>query len=385
MDNDRWSDERLDALRKIGDPEAAACIEALGPDAQSTAVREAMITLVRNDAELSSELPAPLTAFLAAARDVQAPDGGPLDMERLDRGALVYAAHATTGAICLLLDAIPQGYRAPCLAKALHSTGLLDRRPYHRLLGVLQMVVDVVSPRGFGPHGCARMTGARLRLLHEGVRSILRRRLPEYEAAFGVPVNLEDKLATLMGFSLLVINSLQRLGTGLGDEDAEEVWFLWRTFGRASGIPYDVLPTDLADARAFFARYSERHFAPTGEDNPEGVKLAHENLEMVRELIPEILQHLGFARLPEAFMIELMGVDAAATLDVRPLPHSATVREKATQGIAHLLSTYGYGSSLALHLHAAFARFVFRRLIDKEYGGRPAIVIPETVRDLWDI
>jgi len=105
----------------------------------------------------------------------------------------------------------------------------------------------------------------------------------------------------------------------------------------------------------------------------------------VRELIPEILQRLGFARLPEAFMIELMGVDRAALLDVTPLPHSARLRDKVTHGIAHLLETYGYGSPLALKLHAGFARFIFNRLIDREYGGRPSIVIPADVKDLWQI
>jgi hypothetical protein len=383
MDEDRWPDARLDALRKMGDPEAAACIEELGADAQSPAVKDAMASLIRNDVELPAGLPAPFVAFVEKARTGGTPPDA--DLARLDRGALIYAAHATTGAICLLLDAIPQGYCSPCLAQPLHATGLLNKRPYHRLLAVLQMVVDVVAPHGFAPRGNAIMTGVRLRLMHEGVRSIIRRRLPDYEARFGVPVNVEDKLATLMGFSTLVIDSLQRLGSGLDDEDAEEVWFLWRAFGRAHGIPEDALPIDLADARAFFRRYAARHFATAPADNPEGVKLAHENLEMVRELIPEILQRLGFARLPEAFMIELMGVERAATLDVTPLPDSATIREKATHGIAHLLSTYGYGSSLALWLHATFARILFNRLIEKEYGGRPSIIIPAHVADLWKI
>ncbi len=379
MGDDRWSDERLDAMRQVGDPAAAACLEALGAEAESPAVKGAMRSLVGNGAELPADLPAPLTRFLAEARDL-----GALDLERLRRGALIYSAHATTGAVCLLLDAIPQGYCAPCLTQALSVSGLLKRRPYHRLLAVLQMVVDVMSPRAFGPQGNARMTGARLRLMHQGVRSIIRKHRPDYEARFGVPVNVEDKLATLMGFSLLVINSLQRLGTGLSHEDAEEVWFLWRTFGRASGIPEDVLPTDITDARAFFGRYAQRHFTPP-EENPDGVALARENLEMVRDLIPKLLQRLGLARMPEAFMIELMGVPRAALLDVRPLPHSARIRDKATHGVAHLLGTYGYGSSLALHLHAAFARFVFDRLIKKEYDGRPAIVIPSDVAELWQI
>lgn len=384
MDEIKWSDERLDAMRKIGDPDAEACNEALGPLAQSQPVRDAMSSLVKNDVEIPADLPAPLVEFLTEARDLPAKVLGGLDLKRLENGALIYAAHATTGAICLLLDAIPQGYCAPCLAQPLHATGLLDRRPYHRLLAVLQMVVDVVDPRGFGPHGAALMTGARLRLMHQGVRGIIDKRLPDYRAQFGVPVNVEDKLATLMGFSLLVIDSLQRLGTGLSDADAEEVWFLWRTFGLASGIPDEDLPVDVTDARAFFRRYVERHFRPA-VDNAAGVKLGQENLDMVRDLIPELLQKLGFARLPEAFMLELMGVERAALLDVTPLPHSARLRDRVTHGIAHLLATYGYGSSLALHLHAAFSRFLFGRLIEREYGGRPSIIIPANVKDLWQI
>jgi uncharacterized protein (DUF2236 family) len=363
----------------VGDPAAAACLDALGADARSAAVQQAMKSLVENDAQLPADLPAPFTAFLAEAREL-----GPLDEERLQRAAVIYGAHAMTGGACLLLSAIPQGYCAPNLSQPLHATGLLDREPYRRLLAVLQMVLDVMTPGGFGPKGTARMLGARLRLLHEGIRRIIPRKIPSYEARFGVPVCVEDMLATLMGFSFLVIDGLQRLDVGLSDADAEDLWYLWRTFGRAMGIPEDALPVDVADARAFFTRYAERYFV-AADVNSEGVALAKENLEMVRELIPRPLRWLGLSRLPEAFMLELLGVERSAMLDVYPLPHSARLRDRVTQGLAHLFETHGFATPFGLRLHAAFARMVFRKLIDNEYGGRPAVIIPAHVRDLWQI
>jgi len=87
----------------------------------------------------------------------------------------------------LLAKSPPSGYAAPSLALVLNLSGDLIRSPYRRLLGVLQMVVNVCASRGFEPGGRAVVTAQKLRLLHEGVRRIARRRLPDFEARYGVP------------------------------------------------------------------------------------------------------------------------------------------------------------------------------------------------------
>ena len=52
------------------------------------------------------------------------------------------------------------------------------------------------------------VTARKLRLLHAGVRTLVPRHRPDYAARFGPPVNLEDMLATIMGFSYLAFQGM---------------------------------------------------------------------------------------------------------------------------------------------------------------------------------
>ena len=72
---------------------------------------------------------------------------------------------------------------------------------------------------------------------------------------FGAPVNQEDRLATIMGFSYLLIDGIHRLGLPLQDEEAEDLYYLWHVFARLMGIrpeagPHDAsyIPPTIADA-----------------------------------------------------------------------------------------------------------------------------------------
>ena len=101
----------------------------------------------------------------------------PLDRERLERGEDVFMTHACCSALALLAMSLPAGYAAPNLARVLVMSGNLKNHPYNRLLGVLQMVVNVTSPGGFEQNGKALVTAAKLRLLHAGVSHLVRQRI----------------------------------------------------------------------------------------------------------------------------------------------------------------------------------------------------------------
>jgi hypothetical protein len=53
----------------------------------------------------------------------------------------------------LLLKSLPEGYAAPNLSRVLAETGNMERRTYRRLLGVLQLLLNVSTPGGFRPEG----------------------------------------------------------------------------------------------------------------------------------------------------------------------------------------------------------------------------------------
>jgi hypothetical protein len=159
--------------------------------------------------------------------------------------------------LVLLASSLPRGYAAPCLCEILSISRDLERHPYGRLMGVVQLLINISDADAFDGTGRAVVTARKLRLLHAGVRSIAERYRPGYQARYGVPVNHEDMLATIMGFSLLLIDGIRRLRLPLADEEAEDLYYLWRTFAVLMGIhpegrPQDdsLVPATLADAAA---------------------------------------------------------------------------------------------------------------------------------------
>jgi hypothetical protein len=60
-------------------------------------------------------------------------------------------------------------------------------------------------------------------------------------------------LATILGFSYLVLMGFRRLGVGLTREAEEDYWYVWRVFAHCMGLDAAWLPDDVDDACAFYA------------------------------------------------------------------------------------------------------------------------------------
>lgn len=385
----RWSDAAfLDRLRSEGDREADDCLAELAGAGQNFS--ELFRFLNSNHAQVPVDAPDALRRFFADAMRTPAPDGQPVDRARLARGEDVFMTHACCSALALLAMSLPAGYAAPNLARVLVMSGNLKNHPYTRLLGVLQMVVNVTARGGFEPNGKALVTAAKLRLLHAGVRHLVHRRIPEYQSQYGVPVNHEDMLATIMGFSLLVIRGLQRMGVGLGEQEADDYFYLWRTYALAMGIrPADApdsteyLPASLDEADEFYAAYARRHYRDAAE-NPEGVELTRASLMMLEHMVSLTpLRRLGAGLVPRIYMQQMLGVDGLVMRGVPPVRF-------------HLLTSVALLSALKLwtalgawldrrtgqHVHEMLSQAFFQGLIDRTMTGEVSFLIPERLSDL---
>jgi hypothetical protein len=227
--------------------------------------------------------------------------------------------HAFPAALVLLAKSLPEGYAAPSFGQILSLSGDLERHPYRRLLGVLQMVVNVSSPGGFTENGKAITTAQKMRLMHAAIRALVHRRMkPPFDVAkYGPPINFEDMLATVMGFSYLVIDGMRILGVGLRPDEEEDLYYLWRTFAQLVGIhpagrpdSGEWVPSGVAEAAEFYAAFKRRHYVGP-DQNPKGVLLAWENLRMLQELIPRGWRVLGLGVVPRIYMQDLIGAEAA--------------------------------------------------------------------------
>ncbi len=381
MSHGRWTGSVAAAMRLGSDLQADQCLVELAANGQLDPLQAVFRAMPTNQSPMPPDAPEPLQRFFATQMAVPAW----ADQARIRRGEQVFLENGLPIAVVLLCKSIPEGYAAPALTKVLYMTGLLQNRPLRRLLGVLQMVLDVAVDGGFEPDGKALRVAMKLRLLHAGLRPIVVQNVPGYVAAHGVPCNHEDMLATVMGFSLVVVDGLQRLGAGLTQHEAEDLFYPWRVFCACMGIPEACIPTDLADAREFYAAYADRQYVPA-DRNVEGVLLAQAHTQMLRELLPPWTRALGLARLPEVYMALLMGPEGCERLKLQKVDTNRLLGRFAKRAVQTA------ATQQAEPLHVVFAPLsrqlstaVYRTLIHKEFQGVPAIIVPTKVADVWQM
>ncbi|CAF4340349.1 unnamed protein product [Didymodactylos carnosus] len=148
--------------------------------------------------------------------------------------------------ISLLYFTLISGFGAPKLSKVLASTGYLSNgcaASYRRLLETDSMIItcltgtiSTLEPNHIGWQSCLRV-----RLLHARIRYML---LNEQHggikwdtAEFGIPINQEDLLVTLMGFSFSVLFSFkERMYIRFSTEEEQGYLHVWRYMGWLLGI-----------------------------------------------------------------------------------------------------------------------------------------------------
>jgi hypothetical protein len=393
-DPSRWSsDAFLDSLRLHGDALADTCVAELHTTSDFAALFHAM---TYNDTPPPPGTPQPIALFCADTNACPAleldrssfPDG--VDRARLARGEVVFLDHAGACCLVLLAKALPEGYSAPCLGEVLALSGDLEQHTYRRLLGVLQLVISVCSKGGFEANGRALVTARQARLLHAGLRRLIPPRLPNYQATYGTPVNLEDMLGTIMGFSLLVIDGLPRLGHTLSEQDADDLYYVWRVFAVARGIhPPDApdsgewVPATIAEAREFYRSYERRHYEPDPAKNPQGVRLAVANLQMMQEMIPRYLRFPPLTHLPRAFMTQLIGDEGCRRVGIGPLRLGfAPFRDLVFGGIRFTMACWGVLDRRDPNgtFHFTLSEMMLQGMVNRQYGGEVTFMIPENFR-----
>jgi uncharacterized protein (DUF2236 family) len=369
MGHGKWSDDGfLDSLRRQGDPLADEAVLRLMAHREVRAVNEIFKSLRADDDPIPADAPEPFREFVEATREL--PPG--IDRDRLARGGRVFLKHALSAAVAMLASSLPRGYAAPCLCEILSISRDLQKHPYQRLMGVVQLLVNVSNPGAFEPDGKAVVTAQKLRLLHAGVRTMVPRFRPGYEERHGVPVNHEDMLATIMGFSYLVIEGIRRLGLPLSETEAEDYYYLWYVYARMMGIPEEYVPTTVAEAGEFYDAYVRRHDSGSAE-NPYGVILTQDNLDMMKSLIPRPLRLLGFGTAPSIAMAELMTPEELARVGMRPIAGHRVIR-----AVLHLALRLVQGAE-TLPFSSRLASVIFQDMIDTSRGGEVTFCIPTTM------
>lgn len=290
----------LERARGIGDGPIDAVIEALGDEAWI--INAALRHLHRNGDPLPEATPAPLRTALAS---IEPPAW--LDMARCRRAQRWASAHLFHITVALFCASLPTAYGAARGARVLAATGRMRAGELdERINATAQFVLDVVQEDGFGEAGAAIRAIQKVRLVHAAVRTRLVKTGMRTDE---IPINQEDMLGTLFGFSVVVLRAAAALGVEITAEQAEDYYHLWRGAGSMLGIREELLPDTLCEARDASARITRRHLAASSH-----------GCELMAELLAGMERHVPHAPSAPRYLVRYLAGEELADLLGVPAP-----------------------------------------------------------------
>lgn len=431
-----WSDPVwLDTIRKIGDPLGDEFARRLKAEGVTPAdIRRTIAHMKSNDLRLPADAPKPMRDFFDETYQFCDRCGSPelpswVDRDRIIRGQRLFMERSLPSILVMLCKSLPEGYAAPSMAKILNMSGDLRAVPFHRLMGTLQLLVNVSAPYSFERMGMGAIAGQEMRMLHAGARTNV---APEVLGAdgyaafveqYGVPINQEDMAGTIIGFSVLVIDGLAILGLPLEQEVAEDYYYVWRVYAHLMGVRDPTLPDDadgmpqtLDEARAFYQAYKRHYVGPTDYSdgwhdravvaNIDGVQLAEAHTRMLGRFVAGQEEGVagrksmevdakGFigSRLEEAgikaaekYIHLLTGDAASARIGIQPLGHHSLLETILGDLLAKLPKWWeGIWSNQDPGLHIAASEWLFEKLVRRTYAGGVVYPPPLSVEDLHEL
>ncbi|MEU6975649.1 oxygenase MpaB family protein [Streptomyces sp. NPDC046371] len=313
------TDASHDALRRAGDELADATVATLFERGEVGKFN----TLMRYVSVAGAPLPDGLPEVAREYLHVTSAAPAWVDWEEMEKARLFFIdndVHITTA---LSFASMPACYLVPHVAKLLSTTHGL-KYPSKRMAETGQFTVHLMQPDAFEAGGRFIPAAQKVRLLHASIRHHLVREDRWDTAALGVPICQEDMIGGQMFFSILVLDSLHRLGVHMSTEGAEAYYYAWKVVGAILGVDQDAVPQDLIEARAFLDRYMLRYMGPS----EEGAVLTRQLIDLYEEVVPGTF----FDPIVSALIRFLVGETSADWLEVPRTPWDTVVK-----AVPHLL------------------------------------------------
>lgn len=274
----QYTDEILDSLRQVGDPVPDSIIEALALEGQLNATNGILSTLMKNYQPIPEELPDSVEFWLKDTAHV--PDW--VDWDRMRAASDLFIERGTAIAMILSTAALVECYASAKGVKALTFSYRIGHNTCRRIAETSQFILLVISPNAFSPEGQAIPAIQKVRLMHSAIRHLIKKTDRWDYEGLGVPICQEDLLGTLMTFTYLVVEALDKLGQALTPQEIEDYFYFWHVVGEMMGILPEMIPDSFAEAEQLSHKMVERHHGPS----PEGIEMTQALLQMQADLIP---------------------------------------------------------------------------------------------------
>ncbi|MEU1226666.1 oxygenase MpaB family protein [Streptomyces sp. NPDC005828] len=309
----------MDALRHAGDELADATVATLFERGEVGTFNTLMRYVSTAGAPLPDGLPDVAREYLHAT---STPPSW-VDWGEMEKARLFFIDNNVHISTALSFASMPACYLVPHVAKLLSATHGL-KYPSKRMAETGQFTVYLMQPDAFEAGSRFIPAAQKVRLLHASIRHHLRREdLWDVEAS-GVPICQEDMIGGQMFFSMLVLDSLHRLGIHMSSEGADAYYYAWRVVGAMLGVDQEAVPKTLDEARRFLDLYMLRHMGPS----PEGVQLTRQLIDLYEEVVPGTF----FDPIVSALIRYLVGDTCGDWLEVPRTPWDTVVKS-----VPHLL------------------------------------------------
>lgn len=165
-----------------------------------------------------------------------------LDWNKLEKGAALCRRSSDFGLIVLRNFSLMGGYESSAINKPLIFTGALHKGATKRLEETTEFWINITDKNALRRNNLGFRSSIKTRLLHSYSRIMIQNKTDWCEFSWGVPLNSWDMLATNLGFSLVFIEGLKRLGFKPTNDEIEGLFHLWKYVGFLLGIKVELLP-----------------------------------------------------------------------------------------------------------------------------------------------
>ncbi|MFJ8589242.1 oxygenase MpaB family protein [Streptomyces sp. NPDC093595] len=272
-----YTEASMDALRRSGDELADAVVATLFERGEVGTFNTLMRYVFTAGAPLPDGLPDVARAYL---QETAAPPSW-VDWGEMEKARLFFIDNNVHISTALSFASMPACYVVPHVARLLSKAHGLHY-PSKRMAETGQFTVYLMQPDAFESGSRFVPAAQKVRLLHASIRHHLRRGDHWDSENLGVPICQEDMIGGQMFFSLLVLDSLHRLGIHMSTEGAEAYYYAWRVVGAMLGVDQEAVPRTLDEARRFLDLYMLRHMGPSAE----GVHLTRQLVDLYEEVVP---------------------------------------------------------------------------------------------------
>lgn len=281
-------DAFLDRMRETIDPPAdtvaLTLVEQNARDTVKDLIRQRKMW--DDDGEPSRLLPEDIRAYMKDA-SVLPPW---CDKAMIDEAQQFFLLYGMASSTLLACASLPQCYVMKYGTEVLAYTKFLQVEPTRRVRETAQMVMDVMVPGGLEPLGRGVRATMKVRVMHSIVRHMVMNDPrsaanptdPELRKKFGLPINQEDMVYTLMTFSYVVIQGFKTMGYDMTDAQRNGYVHCWNVVGHLMGIRDELLPATFDDAAELFDVIQKRQHG----ESTAGVKLTKALIDAVENAIP---------------------------------------------------------------------------------------------------